>query len=510
MQRSIALGHCICNPKQACPCTIFKAKNLCPCAGERPEQLVEEVRLTSLVEKAGCASKINQSDLKKILADLPAVTDPNVIVGTNTCDDAGVYKIDDEHAVVQTVDVFTPCVDDPYTFGRIAAANSLSDVYAMGGRPITALSIIGFPIETISHKVMTLMLRGGMDAMSEAEVAVVGGHSINDPNPKFGYAVTGLIHPSHIVTNSEAKAGDVLILTKPLGVGIVSFAAQLGRATASSLEAASKSMAELNKTAAEAMTEIGVHAATDVTGFGLLGHLSEMAAQSGVSISLNADLIPVFDEVIGYIDQGMISGGIERNREFASKHVSIAVGVSDQIVEVLYDPQTSGGLLISVAKEKADDLLAILHGRGVVHARAIGEVTAASPGSIKVVNSTSNFDATSSTNPGGDSLEDSACCCSSPTTQSSTISSDREKKRKFTEFMKEVNSDGAIPARTKELMAIALSILSKCEPCVNIHLDKARSMGITEEEISESVWMAVSFGGAPIKMFYESVVAKSQ
>jgi selenide,water dikinase len=272
MQRSVKLGHCICNPRQACPCETFKEKDICPCAGERPEQAIEQVKLTALVEKAGCASKINQNDLKQVLAGLPEIPDPNVLVSSNTCDDAGVYRINDDMALVQTVDVFTPSIDDPYTFGQIAAANSLSDVYAMGGKPLTALSIIGFPIESLSHRVMTQMLRGGMDKMREAGVAVIGGHSINDKEPKFGYAVTGLVNPSKIITNDRAKPGDVLVLTKPLGVGVISFAGQMGLASASALAAAAESMTELNAAAGEVMVQMGIETATDVTGFGLLGH----------------------------------------------------------------------------------------------------------------------------------------------------------------------------------------------------------------------------------------------
>lgn len=382
MQRSIALGHCICNPKQGCPCTTFKEKNLCPCAGERPEAVAEDVRLTSLVEKTGCASKINQNDLKKVLAALPEIVDPNVLVGTNTCDDAGVYKLDENTALVQTVDVFAPSVDDPYTFGQIAAANSLSDVYAMGGRPLTALSIIGFPIETLSHEVMTRMLLGGTDKMREAGVVVIGGHSINDQSPKFGYAVTGTINPTKIVSNDNAQPGDVLILTKPLGVGIISFAGQLGRASDSALAAAARSMATLNKSAAEAMLEVGVDAATDVTGFGLLGHLGEMVSQSGVTAEIEVDSVPVFGEVLEYVSQGMISGGVERNREHASRIVEVDHGVAEEMLHVLYDPQTSGGLLIAVPEEKTESLLCALRNRGVEHAAIIGRITEKSRGRI--------------------------------------------------------------------------------------------------------------------------------
>lgn len=519
MQRSIKLGHCICNPKKGCPCDVFKEKDICPCAGERVEESIEDVRLTSLVEKAGCASKINQNDLKKVLSGLPEVTDPNVLVGTNTCDDAGIYKLDEETALVQTVDVFTPSVDDPYTFGQIAAANSLSDVYAMGGRPLTALSIIGFPIEALSHRVMTQMLRGGMDKMSEAGVPIVGGHSINDKDPKFGYSVTGVIHPRRIVANSGARPGDVLILTKPLGVGVISFASQIGRASQSAIDAAAKSMTELNKVAAETMLEVGVNAATDVTGFGLLGHLGEMVAQSGVTAEIYADKVPVFDEVLDYISQGMISGGVERNLEHASQRVRVGDEVGDDVVHLLYDPQTSGGLLMAVPQEKTDTMIERLRDRGVVNASVVGRIIEESDGRILIRNSGENSTVIAHKEISTMAEETMDCCCSpgagseccSPQTGTDGGSaSPTEAKRKFADFMREVNSEGAISVRTKELMAIALSILSKCEPCVKIHIDKARSMGVSDAEINEAVWMGIAFGGAPTMMFYSSITEEKK
>ncbi len=318
MGRSIKLGHCICNPKDPCPCDLFKRKNVCLCAGEREEDAAEDVPLTRLVENAGCASKISQDDLKAALAGLPRITDPNVLVSGDTGDDAGVYKIRPEAALVQTVDVFTPCVDDPYLFGQIAAANSVSDVYAMGGRPLTALSIIAFPVEALSLRVMNRLLQGGMDKMAEAGVSVIGGHSIKDKEIKFGFAVTGIVPPDRIVTNAAARPGDVLILTKPIGTGVIAFAAQLGRARPEWIEETGRSMSELNKTAAEVMIESGVRAATDVTGFGLVGHLGEIAVQSGVTVEVEAEAIPVFDGVLECLKNNMISGAAERNREYAS------------------------------------------------------------------------------------------------------------------------------------------------------------------------------------------------
>lgn len=386
MARSLKLGHCICNPKEPCPCDLFKQKNVCLCAGERLEDAAEDVALTQFVENAGCASKINQNDLKKVLAGLPAVSDPRVLVSADTCDDAGVFKLSDDTALVQSVDVFTPVVDDPYLFGQIAAANSVSDIYAMGGCPLTALSIIGFPIETLSHKVMNKILWGGLDKMREAGVVILGGHSIKDKEIKFGFAVTGLIRPSAIVTNSGARPGDRLILTKPLGTGIISFARQLGKASPKALAAAGRSMAELNKAAAEEMAKSDVTTATDVTGFSLLGHLSEIVRQSRVSAEIYVDSVPVFDGVLDYVRAGLVSGAIERNREYASQFVRAARGASEDLLNVLYDPQTSGGLLIAVSEAKAAALLRRLHRRGVRAAAVIGRIVSQSPGRITVKN----------------------------------------------------------------------------------------------------------------------------
>ncbi len=254
----------------------------------------------------------------------------------------------------------------------------------MGGRPLTALTIIGFPIETVDHRVMTRMLRGGMDKMNEAGVAIVGGHSINDKEPKFGYAVTGLVSPSRIVTNSKARPGDVLVLTKPLGVGAISFAGQMGMASPSALAAAAASMTELNSAACEAMIEMGVEAAIDVTGFGLLGHLGEMAIQSGVTAEVYFDYVPILEEAADCIRRGAISGGVERNAEHSFSLVVCDADVTDEMTSLLYDPQTSGGLLICVPQEKAGALLASLADRGVDRAAAIGRILPASSARIHV------------------------------------------------------------------------------------------------------------------------------
>ena len=386
MQRSIKLGHCICNPKEPCPCDLFKDKNVCLCAGERLEDTGEKIKLTKFVENAGCASKINQNDLKIVLAGLPKTEDPRVLVSADTCDDAGVFKISDDLALVQSVDVFTPSVDDPYTFGQIAAANSVSDIYAMGGSPLTALSIIGFPIEIMSHRIMNQILRGGVDKMKEAGVSIVGGHSIKDNEVKFGFAVTGTIDPKKIITNNKAKPGDILVLTKPIGTGVIGFASQIGKASAESLNTISRSMAELNKIPAEIMMEMKVRTATDVTGFGLMGHLSEIAAQSKVTIEIFVDQVPVFDGIFDYIRQGMISGAIERNKEFASLYVTTSPEVKEERETVLYDPQTSGGLLIAIHPDGAEELVSRLKKKGIDFTTIIGSVVSKSDGQIILKN----------------------------------------------------------------------------------------------------------------------------
>jgi selenide,water dikinase len=382
MGRSIALGHCICNPKEPCPCELFRQKNVCLCSGEREEDAPEDVALTTLVENAGCASKISQEDLKRALSGLPRVRDRRVLVSAETCDDAGVYRLTPRTALVQSVDVFTPVVDDPYAFGEIAAANSVSDVYAMGGRPLTALSIIAFPIESLSPRIMNRLLQGGVSKLREAGVALLGGHSIKDREIKFGFAVTGIVDPRRMTVNSRARPGDLLILTKPLGTGTLSFARQIGRAPAEGLAAAEASMRTLNRIAAELMTRARVTTATDITGFGLAGHLAEMAAQSGVEIEVYGASIPVFPGVLELIRADVVSGAVERNREYASAFVKRDKSAGPDLETLLYDPQTSGGLLMAVRRTKAPALLAALHAKGVRDAAVIGRVVRKGPARI--------------------------------------------------------------------------------------------------------------------------------
>jgi selenide,water dikinase len=301
---------------------------------------------------------------------------PNLLVGIEHIDDAGVYKIRDDLALVQTVDFFTPIVDDPYTFGQIAAANALSDVYAMGGTPITAMNLVAFPIQAMEIEILREILKGGLDKMREAEVVLVGGHSLEDQELKYGLSVTGLIHPDAILTNTGALVGDRIILTKPLGTGIINTAQKGGMADSKVVQKAIEVMMELNRKAAEVMKAFKVHACTDVTGFGLLGHLCEMLGQGEIGIRISLDAIPILPKAEEYAAMGLVPGGAQRNKEFYKTKVQGADGCSPALLDVLYDPQTSGGLLIAVANEDAGRLLDFLQKAGVKEARTIAEVVA--------------------------------------------------------------------------------------------------------------------------------------
>jgi selenide,water dikinase len=321
--------------------------------------------------------------LDSVLAKLPKQTDPNVLIGFDTADDAGVYRLSDELALVQTVDFFTPIVDDPYTFGQIAAANALSDVYAMGGRPISALSIVGFPNTGRDLGVLESILQGGHAKMEEAGCAVIGGHSIGDEEIKFGYAVTGLVTPARVLSNAGALPGDRLVLTKRLGTGIISTALKQGCASEAAINAATESMCALNRTASEVALELPVHAATDVTGFGLLGHARELALASNVSLVIDHARIEFLPEVLDYSRAGHLPGGLRRNREFLEGCVGFADSVLEEVRNLLFDPQTSGGLLLCVEPQGASRLVATLGARGVATQEA-GEVIEKSKPLIQV------------------------------------------------------------------------------------------------------------------------------
>ena len=315
-----------------------------------------------------------------MLKQLPRPTDPNLLVGFETSDDAGVYRLTDDLALVQTVDFFTPIADDALIFGQIAAANSLSDVYAMGGRPISALSIVGFPT-TGAPETLEQILRGGLEKMNEAGCTIVGGHSVRDDDLKFGYAVTGLIHPKKIWRNVGARPGDRLLLTKALGTGVISTALKQGRADEAWVDASTVSMARLNRDAANALHELEnlahnaspIHAVTDITGFGLLGHAREMALGSRVSLRLDHGQIALLPGAIDAARAGFFSGGLKNNREFLESCVDFASNIPDEFRTLLYDPQTSGGLLVALDPNFTDELFALLEQKRIP-VRSIGSV----------------------------------------------------------------------------------------------------------------------------------------
>ena len=337
------------------------------------------VALTHLARAAGCAAKISQADLRAALAKLPVTHDDRVIVGHATQDDAAVIQLTDDLALVETVDIFPPIVDDPYDFGRIAAANALSDIYAMGARPLNALSFVAWPVDTVGLLPLAQVFEGASAVCAEAGIAISGGHSIVDQEPKFGLFVTGLIDPRKVVTNAGARAGDALVLTKPIGTGILTTAVKRGRMPASELAEAVRSMTTLNRAACEAMVAAGVAAATDVTGFGLLGHLGNMlrasseAAGRALGAQIEFDKVPLFRGVESYLAEGLCPAGTRRNLQYAAPHTSFAKRLGEDRPLILADAQTSGGLLIAVGQQKLAGLMDDLADRGAA-AAVIGAI----------------------------------------------------------------------------------------------------------------------------------------
>jgi selenide,water dikinase len=332
--------------------------------------------LTSLASGAGCGCKIAAADILPVVGTLPAADDPRLLVGSATSDDAAVFALGDGRALVQTVDFFTPLVDDPYDFGRIAAANALSDVYAMGGTPITALNLVAFPLERLGPDVLREILRGGLDVVRAAGAQVVGGHSISDDEPKYGLAVTGIVDPDAITTNAGGRAGDVLVLTKPLGVGAIVTARKRGACDDALLAAAVATMVELNDAAAAAARGAGAHAATDVTGFGLLGHLHHLCRESGVASELDAAAVPAIEGVDALLaDDHAVSGGSRRNAEWAEGFARFAERVPGWRRRLVTDATTSGGLLVAVDPARA----------GRMPGAVVGRLVAGPAGTISVL-----------------------------------------------------------------------------------------------------------------------------
>jgi len=325
-------------------------------------------------------------DLHKALQALPLISHPNLIAGMENAEDAGVYRMTDDLAIVQTLDFFTPIVDDPYTFGQVAAVNALSDVYAMGGQPLTAMNIVCFPVKKMDIAILQQILLGGLSKMREAGVTLVGGHSVEDDELKYGLSVTGVIHPQKVLLNRGARPGDRLILTKPIGTGIVSTAVKAGMAGEELLAKSIRCMTTLNKAAAELMTATsGVHACTDVTGFGFLGHACEMVQNSGVGMRINAAAVPFFAEIRDLVEDGIIPAGLHRNRNFRMPMIDRAAGFPDWLVDILFDPQTAGGLLIAVAAGQAEGLVKKMHAQGVSDAAIVGDVVAEPAGRIQLL-----------------------------------------------------------------------------------------------------------------------------
>jgi selenide, water dikinase len=334
------------------------------------------VKLTSLSHGAGCGCKLAPGALHDIVARLPAPSDPNVLVAAGTADDAGVYRLRADLALVQTVDFFTPIVDDPYDFGRIAATNALSDVYAMGGTPITALNLVAFSLEALGAEVLGEILRGGGDVAAAAGVAVVGGHSIDDREPKYGMAVTGTVHPDRVLTNAGGRAGDALVLTKPVGAGAAVTAAKRGVAAGGALAAAVAVMTDLNAEASRAALAAGAHAVTDVTGYGLVGHLHELALASGLAAELEASAVPAIAGTLALLeDDAAVAGGSARNRAWAEQFTAWADEVPEARRRLVCDAMTSGGLLAAVAPERAV----------AVPGSVVGRLLAGPPGRISVL-----------------------------------------------------------------------------------------------------------------------------
>ncbi len=312
------------------------------------------------------------------------ISDPNLIVGMERGDDAGVYKLREDLAIIQTLDFFTPIVDDPYTFGQIAVANSLSDVYAMGGKPVVAMNIICFPINKMDISILQEVLKGGLATMREAEVLLVGGHSVEDDELKYGLSVTGIVHPEKVWGNQGAIAGDRIVLTKALGSGIISTALK-GKAVDQGLvDKCIEVMTSLNKRASELMKAVDIHACTDITGFGLLGHICEMIEGSDVGMVIDSSAVPYFHEVIKLVEMGMVAGGLHRNKKFRMHMVDVAPHVPDYVIDIFFDPQTSGGLLFSLPEDEAEDIVRKMHAEGIEDAAIVGGVTGKPEGKILV------------------------------------------------------------------------------------------------------------------------------
>lgn len=369
---------------QAAEKVTAKVRELSNEASDEPLVQTEEIKLTHFTHGLGCACKLRPQDLEEVLKNMPSVTDKQVLVGTDTSDDATVYQINDQQAIVQTLDFFTPIVDDPHDFGAIAAANALSDVYAMGAKPLFALNIVGFPDKRLPMKVLQDILSGAQSVAAEAGIPVLGGHTVEDTEPKYGMVVTGMVHPEKVIRNTGARSGDVLVLTKPLGTGILSTATKRGLASKETVTVLTKTMKTLNKVPAEVMMEYDVHACTDVTGFGLLGHLKEMIHNGETGAELDKNSIPFLPDAVKFARAGIVPGGTKNNLDFVASGVMWPETIPEYEKHLLCDAQTSGGLLMAVSQTEADQIIRQLQEQNIA-AGVIGKFTEAHPGKIKVV-----------------------------------------------------------------------------------------------------------------------------
>ena len=527
MQRSMALGHCICAPAKPCPCPEFTADNICACAGERRPPAEGPVRLTELVRNPGCASKIGKAVLEEVLRGLPVHEDARVRIGSAAGDDAGVIELEPGLGSVLTVDVFSPAVDDPYTFGRIAAANSLSDIYAMGATPQAALSIIGFPAHDLPPAVMQAILAGGLEVMHEAGVAVIGGHSINDDEPKAGFAVLGTAPLETIVANQGVQIGDLLVLTKPIGGGIVGFGHQIGRADEASLAAVTRAMATVNRDAGALLGPCAAHAATDVTGFSLLGHLTDMARRSRVALELDVDVIPLFPGVRDLARAEVLPGALERNREAIDDAMLDLAALAPAQAAVLCSPETNGGLLVALAPDNAERYITALAEAGVaavIIARAVagheqGRITgltsqaaawtalprSAAPQAPVTATAAPTACCSAGPPPSGAA---NACCAGGPAEDHDSSQTPLlplpQGGEAFAAMMQQSKA-GSLDPRTTALIGLALSLVTRCANCVRIHARAARDAGASADDLAQAVAMAIAFGGAAVNMFYHEL-----
>ena len=541
MQRSMALGHCICAPAKPCPCPEFTADNICACAGERRPPAQGPVRLTELVRNPGCASKIGKAVLEEVLQGLPMHEDARVHIGSAAGDDAGVIELEPGLGSVLTVDVFSPAVDDPHTFGRIAAANSLSDIYAMGATPQAALSIIGFPAHDLPPSVMQDILAGGLEVMHEAGVPVIGGHSINDDEPKAGFAVLGTAPLDGIIANHGVQPGDVLVLTKPIGGGIVCFGHQIGRAEASCVAAVTSAMATVNREAGMLLGPCRAHAATDVTGFSLLGHLADMVRRSQVAVDLDVDAIPLFPGVRELARAEVLPGALERNREAIDEDLLDLDALAPAQAAALCSPETNGGLLVALSPDDAQRFIAALAEAGIAAAIIARAVAAHSTGRISARTSQAAQWATlprparpapadsaaaaspccastcgcEAPAPAAAVAETDDCCCdasaptagsgpSAPATGSAPLLPLPQGGEAFAAMMQQSKA-GSLDQRSSALIGLALSLVTRCATCVRIHARMARDAGASTDDVAQAVGMAIAFGGAAVNMFYHEL-----